>query len=406
MSYLIQNNFFFKKDQIVCLEKQVEERVDELNKIREDLKKNEIIVAEQAQTIQNILNERDVLNGVIQRLTREKNTLEASHENLTQELHLSKDKLSAVEQSKEILKSQFSLVTDELEETKKKHNNDLNLIKELNEKLTKSEAEKVELIEKLAQMKLEQEETNGIYTALKLAHHHLEKHLKSSEVKRDILEKENEMQKRTIEMLEKDNEDLKERIKQGAKEYTKLFEKNRLLRNQRFNNEISNDMIDSSNSACRSRFSRQSHNLTLSDNGHESDSAIQEKLVSRSARVSTTDIDNTFLDALLGSSFYNNANWSRDISNKPKNLILDTPVSNSHLASNQQTIIPATTTQPKSQLSQSYELSDDGLINSKNEKILRPQIISPTKQQLPIQIQNLIPETFASNEIKFNKNNA
>jgi hypothetical protein len=72
--------------------------------------------------------------------------------------------------------------------------------------------------------------------------------------------------------LEKDNDDLRERIKQGAKEYTKLFEKNRLLRNQRFNNEICNDA--ESNASCRSRLARRHTNLSLSDNGHESDSAI------------------------------------------------------------------------------------------------------------------------------------
>lgn len=382
------------------MEIQVEERVEELNKIKQDLKKNEQIVTEQAQTIQNILNERDVLNGVIQRLTREKNQLEANHENLSQELNFSRDKLSAVEQSKEILKSQFSLVTDELEEAKKKHTSDMALIKELNEKLAKSEAEKAELYVKIDHMKSEQEETSGFYTALKLAHTHLERLLKSSESKRDLVERDNEMQKRAIEMLEKDNEDLKERIKQGAIEYTKLFEKNRLLKNQRFNSEISHDMIDSSNSTCRSRLSRQMHNLTLSDTGHESDSAIQEKL-SRSARVSTSDVDNTFLDVLLGSY----GDWSREKKPKTNNLILDAQMSNSHLVSNQQTIIPATITQPKSQLSQSYELADDGLI-SKNDpnKIKSQQISSSFKQQLPQQHQ-IIPENFASNETKLNKNN-
>ena len=76
--------------------------------------------------------------------------------------------------------------------------------------------------------------------------------------------------------LEKDNDDLRERIKQGAKEYTKLFEKNRLLRNQKFNSELTQD-IDSSNASCRSRLTRIHHNSTLSDHGNESDSAIQVK---------------------------------------------------------------------------------------------------------------------------------
>lgn len=139
--------FIYSKDQIVCLEKQVNDRVDELDRIRNDLRKNETTVAEQAQTIQSILSERDTLNGLIQKLTKEKNQLEASHENLTQELNFSKDKLSAAQQSKEILKSQFTIVTDELEDAKKKQATDSITINELKEKLAQSDAEKSQLIE-------------------------------------------------------------------------------------------------------------------------------------------------------------------------------------------------------------------------------------------------------------------
>ena len=60
------------KEQIVKLEKQVNDRVAELNRIKSDLKKNESIVCEQSETIQNILNERDNLNNMIQKLNREK----------------------------------------------------------------------------------------------------------------------------------------------------------------------------------------------------------------------------------------------------------------------------------------------------------------------------------------------
>ena len=61
-----------KKDKIVNLEKQVDERVDELNRIKTDLKNNEQLVSEQTSTIQNILVERDTLNSLIQKLTKEK----------------------------------------------------------------------------------------------------------------------------------------------------------------------------------------------------------------------------------------------------------------------------------------------------------------------------------------------
>ena len=54
------------------MEKQVDERVEELTRIKIDLKRNETIVAEQAQTIQKILSERDGLNEIIQKLAKEK----------------------------------------------------------------------------------------------------------------------------------------------------------------------------------------------------------------------------------------------------------------------------------------------------------------------------------------------
>ena len=40
------------------------------------------------------------------------------------------------------------------------------------------------------------------------------------------------------EEIKQENEELKERIRHGALEYTKLFEKNRLLKNQKFNSEV------------------------------------------------------------------------------------------------------------------------------------------------------------------------
>jgi len=118
------------------------------------LRRNEATVTEQAQTIQNILNERDILNGLIQKLTKEKNELEANQENLSQELNFSKDKLSASEESKEILKSQFSLVKDELEDAKKKQTIDSITIKELTEKLAQSEADKNQLADVSTHLKV------------------------------------------------------------------------------------------------------------------------------------------------------------------------------------------------------------------------------------------------------------
>lgn len=66
--------FVVLKDQIVKLERQVDERVEELTKIRLELKRNEAIVVEQAITIQNILAERDNLHTIIDKLSKEKVT--------------------------------------------------------------------------------------------------------------------------------------------------------------------------------------------------------------------------------------------------------------------------------------------------------------------------------------------
>jgi hypothetical protein len=50
----------------------VNERVQELTKIKNDLKRNEAIVQEQTHTIQIILSERDNLNNLIHTLSKEK----------------------------------------------------------------------------------------------------------------------------------------------------------------------------------------------------------------------------------------------------------------------------------------------------------------------------------------------
>jgi predicted nuclease with TOPRIM domain len=71
-----------------------------------------------------------------------------------------------------------------------------------------------------------------------LAHAHLETRLKSNEDKLIKGEKEREAQKKQIAQMKSENEELKERIRAGAKEYSKLFEKYRLLKNQQFNTDM------------------------------------------------------------------------------------------------------------------------------------------------------------------------
>jgi hypothetical protein len=60
------------------LEKEVDDRICELNKIKVDLKQNEMVVSEQALTIQAILDERDSLSKKVENLTKEKVRLKVS----------------------------------------------------------------------------------------------------------------------------------------------------------------------------------------------------------------------------------------------------------------------------------------------------------------------------------------
>jgi hypothetical protein len=60
------------------LEKEVDDRICELNKIKVDLKQNELVVSEQALTIQAILDERDSLSMKVENLTKEKVRLKLS----------------------------------------------------------------------------------------------------------------------------------------------------------------------------------------------------------------------------------------------------------------------------------------------------------------------------------------
>jgi chromosome segregation ATPase len=123
----------------------VDNKVEELTNIKSELKRNECLVNEQAQTIQSILVERDSLNFLIKKLTREKNDLECTQENLSQELNMSRDKLLAAEQCKDMLRAQLVVVTDELSESNKKLETHLKIVQEAIEREKKLESEKAQL---------------------------------------------------------------------------------------------------------------------------------------------------------------------------------------------------------------------------------------------------------------------
>ena len=190
-----------------------------------------------------------------------------------------KDKLQAAEQCKEMLRSQLTVVANELNESNQK-NSELsqkiaeNISKEKNSDLLVFDLnEKIENLKSVYESKLN--ESNGSYFALKLAHTHLENKYK--------------LQEKDAEKNRQENEELKDRIKAGAKEYSKLFEKYRLIKNKQFNHDL-NVYTD----LCGNEL------LVKKNESISTDSAIQEK--TNQSRVSSTDIENTLLDAFLNSS--------------------------------------------------------------------------------------------------------
>ena len=252
-----------------------------MDKVRDQLKRNEQIVLDQSKTIQSIVGEKDNLANTVNKILSEKASIETSYQDLSQEFTMCKDKLSAAEQCKEMLRSQLTVTSIELKEANDKNNQLNNQIGDYLAKCKNSDLHLSDLNEKVESLKAEYEnklnEVNGSYYALKLAHSHLENRLRTHD-------KDNQR-------LKQENEELRDRIKAGGKEYSKLFEKYRLLKNKQFNHDLNvytdlcgNEMI-----------MKRSESIST-------DSAIQEK---SNSRLSQSDIENTLLDALLNSSLNN-----------------------------------------------------------------------------------------------------
>ncbi|RNA08855.1 tax1-binding 1, partial [Brachionus plicatilis] len=208
--------------QMLELEKKVSEQVEELNKLREQLKRNEQIVLDQSKTIQSIVGEKDNLANTVTKILGEKADIDTNYQNLMQEFTMCRDKLSAAEQCKEMLRSQLTVTCNELKESSEKNTELNNQIADYLAKCKNSDLHLSDLNEKIESLKAGYEnklnEINGSYYALKLAHSHLETRLRG--------------QDKDGERLRQQNEELKDRIRAGGKEYSKLFEKYRLLKNK------------------------------------------------------------------------------------------------------------------------------------------------------------------------------
>jgi hypothetical protein len=249
-----------------------------------------------------------------------------------------------------------------------------NVANELTGRLAQTEYEKSSFNEKLDQFKAEYEEKlnqiNGSYYVLRVAHNSLETRLKSSEQRREIAERELESQKNTTsqDQIIKENEELKDRVRCGAYEYTKLFEKLRLLKNQKFNNEL--NVYHGLNSQDDNKLTRRRSHITSTQN------ETQETCSQVDRASEPADSDNTLLDALLGSSFYNGT-WREDTKNT-ETTSQNTPLTKQYTSQptkNQAKIAPvatnvATIIQPvKSSQIQSSDMSDDGLMQLQKNKV-------------------------------------
>jgi hypothetical protein len=215
------------------LEKQVKDRVKELNRIQNELKKSEDTVRKQTSTIQEIVKERDSLKYSVERLFNQKNTIENNQESQQIELNMCKDKLLAAETCKEMLHTQLTTVSGDLTEANKKIDSYLETIKDIENKNKNSDAEKNQLEEKVKSMQIDYEsrieKINGSYFALRKAHSHLEQRLRDMNQSRD---QELYEQKRQTDRYRRENEELRDRLRVGAKEYARLIEKYQNLKYQ------------------------------------------------------------------------------------------------------------------------------------------------------------------------------
>ncbi len=220
----------------------MQERVEELTQLKSDLKKNETVLTEQAQTIFKVLNERDELTKKIELLSKNNSDLESNQENLLQELNVYKDKMAASEQSEKVMNEKMNNLNEQLGKANGIIDNLLIGLSETDRMKKEHEQEKEKLFEQMEKMKQDYEakieESKGSYYALKLAHLHLENKLKSNEQAKSKSEHDIEYYKHNLKRLEQENEELTERLKAGGKEYSKLFEKYRFIKNQQFNHDM------------------------------------------------------------------------------------------------------------------------------------------------------------------------
>jgi len=179
----------------------------------------------------------------------------------------------------------------------------------------------------------------------------------------------------TQDLLRKENEELKDRVRCGAYEYTKLFEKLRLVKNQKFNNELNVYPDLNAHQDDENKLRRRSNLASSPENDTHSQSSSQ-----MAQRACEADSQNTLLDALLGTSFYNGT-WNQEKSaasvQAKQYTTQPTKLQTSPLTPAAKT---ATISQPKSSQTRSSNMSDDGLVQTRggegnlSEKLSRCQI--------------------------------
>jgi hypothetical protein len=164
------------------------------------------------------------------------------------------------------------------------------------------------------------EESAGSFYALMVAYDHLEKYASFRPMVASF--------RPMVEQLKSENDELKDRLKVGYKEYTKLLEKYRLVKNQQFNHDMNayhdlNDKTDDdlqyeqTQYAIKKFQSKLRHRSSSSDG--ESSSSSSSLLSSSSSNSDHNNNDSQMATSENIESFMKNKKYNR----KSKNYLLN-----------------------------------------------------------------------------------
>jgi hypothetical protein len=205
----ISDELRLTNEKMIRWEREFEEKCGELNKIKIELRKSEMLVEEQTQSIKTILGERDSLLSQINMLKGEKIELVQSKEWISKDLLMTKERLVQAERYRDMYKVQLELLRSELECVS----------------LNGSKLNWSELMQKMEQEWIMREkQLYGSYYSLQYANGYLTKRINTQSIEL------NEQKQKIVELMN-ENELLQEKLRNGAYEYACLNKKYLVLVN-------------------------------------------------------------------------------------------------------------------------------------------------------------------------------